>query len=187
VVCRTATPGSHTGRSTNRVELTCEGCSVRFQVPASQAPRHRFCTRDCSLLWRGAETTCAECGVRFHHGAGTLGKRKHCSRACYLRAKGETGPERVTREVLEALAVTFWQEQQLGRWVVDFLVGTRLVLEVDGAYWHSLRPEVDVRKTGELRAVGFNVVRLPEERVLAPRFAEDLQGLLVSHGALVAQ
>lgn len=184
--CRVATRSSYTGRSTNRVTLTCEGCAVAFDVPASNAARHRFCTLSCSLLHRGVTTSCEGCGALYHHGVSTLGKRRHCSRACYRRSTGETTIEARTREVLDDLGVLFWQEVPIAgrRWVVDFLVGSRLVLEVDGTYWHAHRPDVDARKTADLTAIGFDVLRIPEVDVVAPGYPAHLAGLLLDRGVL---
>jgi hypothetical protein len=63
----------------------------------------------------------------------------------------------------------------LGRYVVDFLVGT-LVIEVDGAYWHD--PERDEARDLALSDAGYLVVRIPEERALARPVQEVVAALL---------
>ena len=56
---------------------------------------------------------------------------------------------------------------------MDFLLGD-LVIEADGSYWHSFRPDVDARKTAELTARGYVVWRLPEDEIRDVQFAADL-------------
>lgn len=51
-------------------------------------------------------------------------------------------------------------------WTVDIAVtladGTRLAIEYDGSYWHADKPDVDTKKSRDLLAAGWWVVRLRE-------------------------
>jgi len=50
----------------------------------------------------------------------------------------ETGPERLTREMLEGLEADFMPQAPLGHYTVDFLVpDIKLVIQADGDYWHA--------------------------------------------------
>ena len=61
------------------------------------------------------------------------------------------------RECFEIMGVPHAPQVRIGQWTVDFLVGDRIVVEVDGDYWHS-KPEVaekDKRKDSWLTENGY--------------------------------
>jgi hypothetical protein len=64
---------------------------------------------------------------------------------------------------------------------VDFLVGERLVVEADGSYWHTLRPDVDRRKTADIGDRGYVVWRLPEDEINAPEFLAEFERRLIDY------
>lgn len=84
-----------------------------------------------------------------------------CNRACWRRYTGETTPERAARESLEEAGIAFRQEVAIGKYSADFLIGERLVVEVDGEYWHR-DPQRDARRDTYLRDRGFDVLRFAE-------------------------
>lgn len=88
---------------------------------------------------------------------------------CY-RLAVETSIERRVREQITIAELPFTQEAQIGPWIVDFLIGDRLVIEADGSYWHTKRPHVDQRKTDDLQARGYIVWRLAEPYILRADF-----------------
>ena len=51
---------------------------------------------------------------------------------------------------------------------------TPTLIEADGDYWHSLRPEVDLRKTRELEAMGYMVYRFTETEINGDGFARQI-------------
>ena len=58
-------------------------------------------------------------------------------------------------------------------WTIDILVrhaGQSIAIEYDGSYWHKDRADVDARKSAELVAAGYVVVRLREKGL--PSIAE---------------
>ena len=87
----------------------------------------------------------------------------------------EAGKSRIERKYLNA-AKQFWgnspvksgltlRDETFTRpWVVDIFIGAGipLIIEYDGSYWHADKVEVDVRKSKELLAVGYRLVRLRE-------------------------
>lgn len=65
-------------------------------------------------------------------------------------------------------------------WTVDIAAeidGAKIVIEYDGGYWHADRVEVDTRKSRDLLAAGYLIVRLrdqglPSLGINDPRYAE---------------
>jgi very-short-patch-repair endonuclease len=78
----------------------------------------------------------------------------------------ETHGERQVRKYLEAQRIPFRQEELVFDYIVDFLVGETLVVEVDGV-WHLARhkSESDARKDARLKAAGYEVLRIPAEEL----------------------
>ena len=78
--------------------------------------------------------------------------------------------ERAIAAELDAMALTYTAQKRIGRYVVDFhLSAWDLVVECDGAYWHS-GPERQARddaRDAYLRRLGCRVVRLPEAAIKA--------------------
>lgn len=87
--------------------------------------------------------------------------------------------------MLEAHSVAHEVEAAIGKWAVDFRVGS-LVIEADGDYWHSTDRaiEADARKTRELEAMGFTVWRIPESEIMAPAFPGVLARRLSGFAAI---
>mgnify|MGYP001564394224 FL=1 len=74
-----------------------------------------------------------------------------------------TCPEHYVRGFLDGLAVDYVFQHEIGDMLVDFfLPHHNLVLEVDGAYFHSLpgRQIKDVQREAKLAALGHGCVRL---------------------------
>lgn len=205
--CYLADPTARPGRKPNRVTKTCPGCSEQFSVPVSNAHRYTHCSKACSDT-RGRDGSCERCGGHFrysqtetrrfcsetcrrppllmtcgHCGTGFRtqpsreGRARYCSKRCYRASDAETGIERRVRELLEAWGQEHVVQAQIGPWVVDFLLGD-LVIEADGDYWHSLRPEVDARKSRDLEQRGYVVLRLPENEIVADDFPARFAVLL---------
>lgn len=72
------------------------------------------------------------------------------------------------RSLLDAVGVEYEAPKQIGRYVVDlYIPSCRLVIECDGAYWHSLPGalEKDRRRDETLLSSGYRVLRLPEATI----------------------
>lgn len=84
-----------------------------------------------------------------------------------------TGIERAIAAILDALAIAYVPQYQIGRYIVDFFVpGKLLVIEADGTYWHS-RPDVrakDDKKDAYLRLSGYTILRIAETAIKAGKF-----------------
>lgn len=83
------------------------------------------------------------------------------------KTRGESGIERITREWLEELGVSFKQHQKVCGFWVDFLVNDNIVVECDGEFWHNREgiPERDAMKDRTWRDAGYTVVRLTERAI----------------------
>jgi very-short-patch-repair endonuclease len=195
--CGAEFPWEHYGRSAycspecrrNRVEKICKGCGDAFSVPVSNDARYTYCSRPCKAA-SGAEGSpviiaCAHCGGEVTVNHAKRDERRFCSNRCYRAHQGESSIERRTREVLDRLGVAYTAQAAIGKWTVDFLIG-ELVIECDGAYWHSLGRDTDERKSADLRDHGYDVLRLPESEILAKGFPSTLKRQLERRAALAA-
>ncbi|MGH3588323.1 MAG: DUF559 domain-containing protein [Pseudonocardia sp.] len=165
-------------------DAACERCGAAFRRSRTEVRRH--CSETCR---RPAVTIdCGHCGTGFRVVPSAAARKRYCSIRCYRAGGAETGIERRVREVLENLRYPHRAQAQIGPWVVDFLVEERLVIEADGTYWHSLRPDVDRRKTADITDRGYTVWRLPEVGINLPGFPANLQRRLadyeVAHGEI---
>lgn len=169
-----------------KVEKSCETCKVAFTVAPSAAGKARFCSQKCMLVWRGpvlsekrtipeARTTraCNFCGEHFstHVCRVKNGRGEFCSRNCSGAWTIRNKQNRVSKaetafgQALARAGVDVDAQVRVGKWVVDFVLrGTQIAVEFDGEYWHSLPKSVerDQRKDRQLRALGYEVVRIPE-------------------------
>ena len=87
----------------------------------------------------------------------------------------------MVRAVLDVLAVHYVTSARIDRFIVDIYVPSRmLVIECDGAYWHTRpgMPERDILKTNRLITLGYTVLRLPEAQILSGQAANNLRDLL---------
>lgn len=75
--------------------------------------------------------------------------------------------ERRVREILEKLDIPFTKEKRFGKYSVDFYLGYKISLEVQGDYWHSIpeRIKTDRRKKAYLESLGHTVLVIWEKDV----------------------
>ncbi len=172
--CTVACRAAHRGR-----EALCERCGAPFRYGVASPPR-----RHCSEACRRPPVTidCAHCGKTIRTTPSRESRKRFCSRRCYSASDAETSIEKAVRLVLEGERIRHVAQASVGPWVVDFLVG-RLVIEADGTYWHSLRPDVDQRKTAHLESRGLLVWRIPEAEIMAAGFPARLQQRLADYEA----
>lgn len=158
------------------VTATCKRCGALFRH-SRKATRH-YCSESCRRP--PVMVTCEECGATFRESPQSALMRRFCSGHCYRASNAETSIERAVREALEARGVPHVAQAGIGRWTVDFLVMGRLVIEADGDYWHTLRPEVDARKTHELTRMGYAVRRLSESVINSDGFSAALDDAITA-------
>lgn len=77
-------------------------------------------------------------------------------------ASAESGSETLVRLWLHRHQIRFRPQVEIGRFRVDFLVGTSLVLEVIGREYHGTRDsfEADAEREAYLQSLGFLVFRI---------------------------
>lgn len=68
-------------------------------------------------------------------------------------------------EILEELDLAYIFQKELGKWRVDFYLGFKIVIEIQGDYWHKSeeQQEVDLRKKTELENEGYKVFWIEEK------------------------
>jgi len=67
-----------------------------------------------------------------------------------------------------ALGVEFRRQVVIGSFIVDFVApATKLIVEIDGPY-HQRRRSADARRDRKLARLGYRVLRLPADQVVAP-------------------
>lgn len=173
IYCSRACRAEAKGRTTE-----CKRCGSPFRHPATE--NRSYCSETCRRP--PAIKVCENCGIEFRTQPSVANAgRRYCSRRCYVTSSAETSIERIVREALESGGYDFDVQVPIGPWVVDFALG-HLVIEADGDYWHSLRPEADARKTANLEDRGFTVWRIAESEIVAPDFRGSLLGRLREHG-----
>lgn len=76
----------------------------------------------------------------------------------------ESSAEKRVREALENLDLAYIKEKRIGRYSIDFYLGQKLCIEVQGEYWHNIpeRKETDKRKREYLESNGYHVLYLWE-------------------------
>lgn len=101
--------------------------------------------------------------VRHALGATRRGRRIHAR----VDGRAESGIETIVRLGLRARRVQLRVQLPIaGVGRVDFVVGDRLVIEVDGEQWHAGRFEEDRARDAALLALGYLVMRFSYRRVM---------------------
>lgn len=70
-------------------------------------------------------------------------------------------------EILEELDLAYIFQKELDKWRVDFYLGFKIVIEIQGEYWHSLekKKEIDLRKKQDLENKGYKVFWVEESQL----------------------
>lgn len=73
-----------------------------------------------------------------------------------------TTPERRVKELLDELDIVYFTHHVIEGWNVDFYLGHKLAIEVNGTYWHGKEKNMrkDVRKLTELMDKGYRVLTI---------------------------
>ena len=89
--------------------------------------------------------------------------------------------ETTVANVLDALGINYERQAFVAGTFPDFLIPDRnLILECDGEYWHSRpgRKEYDARRDARLEAIGYRVLRLPEENITSGACEQTLRAVM---------
>lgn len=197
VECANAVNSQHlrkhnAAKKLTRIQRTCEQCGKSFAISpgAFNRPGYdmgRFCSRACQVerkrQIRGeahplkvpyVQLTCQWCGKTYEQKPSVAKVSKFCSRHCQgawaakNMSRKETTIEAAIRSLLDQIGVTYIQECPIDFYTCDFVIeSSRLVIECDGTYWHSIDKVFrrDKRKDKLLTSKGYKVLRLPESRI----------------------
>lgn len=90
--------------------------------------------------------------------------------------------EREVMNILDNLDVVYQREKRLGKYSIDFYLGFKLCIEVQGLYWHSKpeRIETDKRKKAYLKDQGYKVLYLWDNNL--ERAKKDIIKFLKKNG-----
>ena len=121
-------------------------------------------------MYRSETRLCLVCSKPFRATADYKHKRQqYCSHRCYLLNRRVSLPERKVGEALSLAGVHLDPQKRIGRWTFDYyLPEAKIVVEVDGAFWHS-SPEVqerDRRKDAFVEESGMMIVRIDADEVM---------------------
>lgn len=112
----------------------------------------------------------------------TVGTAKARSVRELLDPSAESGVESLMRLWLVSRGITFRPQVQIGPFRVDFLVGSRLVIEVIGEQFHggAREFEADAERESYLQGRGFQVLRVTARQVMSHerQFAADVVAML---------
>ena len=80
-----------------------------------------------------------------------------------------SGVESMFRDLLHSLRISYRTQVPIGRYRVDFLLGTRLVVEIVGEQYHGGTEafEYDAARELFLQTMGYQVVRITARQVMA--------------------
>lgn len=89
-----------------------------------------------------------------------------------------TVPEIDFRDILEELDLSYLYEYKIDKWKVDFYLGCKLIVEIQGDYWHSLDKvkEKDNRKESSLKAMGYKILYINEKDITN---TEEIKKLII--------
>lgn len=84
--------------------------------------------------------------------------------------------------LVEELDLVYFFEHRIGKWNVDFYLGNKLCIEVQGSYWHASESvkDKDNRKKQELEEMGYVIFYIEEEGFSSKKdhIKKELLGLL---------
>jgi len=118
--------------------MSCEWCGKEVWVKPAKVDEFRFCSRQCLGAW-----------VTHHY-------------------RQPSSLELVFTKALTDFGIPFETEYRIGRYSCDIVLPDhRIVIELDGSYWHSLPKSkiFDNSKDIYLRQEGWEVIRFNESAV----------------------
>lgn len=87
----------------------------------------------------------------------------------------ETPSERKVRVALQRAGLPFEQEARIGHYTVDFCVGSRVVIEVDGLFHYTQQAQAsDKERDKVLEDLGYVVFRVTNDEVRSSRRLKSL-------------
>lgn len=76
-----------------------------------------------------------------------------------------TDIENIVRDILIELDIVFYFQYKIDKWSLDFYLGSKRCIEVQGIMFHSSKYQIekDIRKKNELNNLGYSILYLEEE------------------------
>jgi very-short-patch-repair endonuclease len=167
------------------IDITCVQCGKIFQVNNPRKSIAKCCSIECSNLYKKTINgtkhklfkrvlkTCEWCGKEVYVKRAKLHEFRFCSRQCLgswiaRHIHRPTTPEIIVSKSLKELGLQFETEYKIGKYSCDFaLLISKVVIEVDGTYWHSTtkRKRLDKAKDEFLSNLGWVVLRFKEKDI----------------------
>lgn len=166
----------------NSQEYSCTYCSNAVSKPANHASKNKFCSWECSNQWskrNQAEAFCEVCGQTCHVSKSRQKDFSCCSKSCLEKLKTNR-VEKLAYSTLQTANIHFVEQHEINnKFIVDaYLPNHRVVLQVDGDYWHgnpATYPEPtsmqkkniarDKSSDAYLHKCGYKVVRIWESEL----------------------
>lgn len=78
-----------------------------------------------------------------------------------------TRPEKEFEDILFDLEIPYFYQWRIDPWKIDYYLGNKICIEIDGSFWHELDNviEKDKRKIEDLESKGYTVIRFSEEEI----------------------
>ena len=78
-----------------------------------------------------------------------------------------TRPEVEFEDILIALEVPYFYQWKIDKWTIDYYLGHKICIEIDGIFWHSIDrvKEKDTRKIKDLNDKGYTVINFTEDEI----------------------
>jgi len=165
---------------------TCVICGKQYYVSPSRVKITRCCSWKCTNklksqrrgknhpLYKLIDIKCDYCGKEYPEKPAKIKMYANhfCSRRCLgaYTASHQKSPSNIEKKLAGFLidnGISFSCQFEYRFGVADFFIPPKLIVEVDGDYWHNL-PKVklrDVRQTEFLESEGFDVLHLWEHEI----------------------
>jgi len=124
-------------------------------------------------LWKSPEYRELQVKKMTKYNADPKIRAEHSRRIISLLRSGRMGspskPEQTLAALLDDMELDYQQQVHIEgyRGVPDFLLPDyNLVIEVDGVFWHRLRKAADRKRTKQLQALGYMVLRISDKQML---------------------
>ena len=150
--------------------LRIKFCSIKCASAAKKGSVPWNTGKVCPNLCRAETRRCAVCDTEFRATSDYKHKRQiYCSHRCYLLNRRVSTPEKMVGEYLVSCGISALPQYRVGRWTFDYFIPiSDLIVEVDGAFWHSSDTvkERDRKKEEECALRGWHVIRLDANAVM---------------------
>lgn len=82
-------------------------------------------------------------------------------------AMKRTRPEVEFEDMLVELEVPYFYQWKIDKWTIDYYLGHKICIEIDGVFWHGLENvvEKDARKIKDLNNKGYTVINFTEDEI----------------------